>query len=572
MYPEATFHGYTATATEQVRADIVAQLGLRNPELLVGNFDRPNLCYRVIQRVNLLEQVLEILRRHKGEAGIIYCIRRADVDELTAALKENGIAAQPYHAGMPPESRKKTQEEFRSEKCDLIVATVAFGMGIDRSNVRYVLHAGMPKTIEHYQQEAGRAGRDGLEAECVLLFGGRDPVTWEKIIEKSAESADVAPDFLPNAIAHIQEMARYCRGSKCRHRVLVEHFGQRFESPNCRACDLCLDEFDEEPQSQEIARKILSCVARVKEGFGVGQVVRILMGEMDEKVTKYRHEQLSTFGLLKQNNVGQIRDWTYQLIDQGMLDQTEGEYPILKLNALSWQILRNERQVTLRKTDARKKTKKSRAEETSWEGIDRDLFERLREWRKAAADMKDLPAYAVFGDRTLRELAAVRPSNEESLRRIHGVGESKSQTYGSEVLEIIASECRDRGLSLDNFEAAPPRTETAEIKPVSDRAHLYFSHFRKRATLEQVMQRTSRAMSTVVKYLCEFIESERPASIDDWVPKDHQTRVMASARKLGSLFFKPIFEDLSEQVSYDSIRITVAYFRADLENSVQQTS
>jgi ATP-dependent DNA helicase RecQ len=263
-FPAAAFHAYTATATEQVRHDIVQQLGLREPAILVGDFDRPNLTYRALTRRDLFGQVVEILDRHRGEAGIIYCIRRLDVDELCQSLRDKGYAAMPYHAGLSPEDRKAAQDAFANEECDLIVATVAFGMGIDRSNIRFVVHAGMPKSVEHYQQEAGRAGRDGLPSECVLLYTGADLMVWKRIIEKSAAEADnVSPEFLPNATRHLNEMNRYCAGGICRHRFLVEYFGQRFPRANCGACDHCLGDVAAEPHCIIIAQKILSCVARV---------------------------------------------------------------------------------------------------------------------------------------------------------------------------------------------------------------------------------------------------------------------------------------------------------------------
>jgi len=199
-FPDASVHAYTATATEQVRQDIIEQLGLRSPEVLVGSFDRPNLIYRVIPRLNLVDQVREVLDRHAGDAGIIYCIRRADVDSLTECLVGLGYKAMPYHAGMEPDDRRATQDAFAAESCDIVVATIAFGMGIDRSNIRFVLHTGMPKSLEHYQQETGRAGRDGLDAECVLLYSGGDALTWKRIIQKSAEQAGAEESFLPNAL------------------------------------------------------------------------------------------------------------------------------------------------------------------------------------------------------------------------------------------------------------------------------------------------------------------------------------------------------------------------------------
>src|SRR5579872_4100223 len=276
-FPEASVHAFTATATEQVRADIVAQLKLKSAEVLVGNFDRPNLMYSVVSRYDEYAQAVEILNRHKGEAGIIYCVRRRDVDVMTELLKRGGINALPYHAGMLPPERKKVHDLFSEEKCDVVVATVAFGMGIDRSNIRYVIHTGMPKSIEHYQQETGRAGRDGLEAECVLLYSAGDATVWKKIMQKSVAESEtpVDPIYLRSAYQHLDDMEDYCRPITCRHRSLVEYFGQQYESDNCGACDLCVGESEFLPDGQTIAKKILSCVYRVNESFGVAHVASI---------------------------------------------------------------------------------------------------------------------------------------------------------------------------------------------------------------------------------------------------------------------------------------------------------
>lgn len=560
-FPQATFHGYTATATQQVRADIVEQLGLRNPEVLVGDFDRPNLCYRVVPRARMLDQVAEVLKRHAGEAGIIYCLRRKDVDNLTADLRALGHQAMPYHAGMAPEERKAAQEAFRAEKCDLIVATVAFGMGIDRSNVRFVLHAGMPKSIEHYQQEAGRAGRDGLEAECILLHSGGDFFTWKSILEKSAAENAVDKDFLPNAFAHLNEISNYCRGSACRHRVLVEHFGQAFDVGNCQACDLCLGEVDIEPRSQEIARKILSCVARVNESFGVAHVVGVLRGEGSEKIIRRGHDQLSTYGLLKDCSETQVRDWTYQLIDLKLLEQTQDEYPILKLNPLSWEVMRNQRQAQLRQAAKRTRSKKTRTEDVSWEGVDRELSERLREWRRTTAEGRGWPPYAVFSDNTLRELARVRPSNKTKLREIYGIGDAKLQTFGDDLLAIIVPYCREKNIAADQPGA------TAQPAPVQEswaNAEVYFPHFRKGTSIGEVASISKRTIGTVVKYLCMFIENERPKSIDPWVPADVQLRVLDAVRANPSSLLRPIYESLGGEISYDMIRIVITH--ADLSS------
>jgi len=320
-FPGVNVHAYTATATEQVRHDICKQLNLADPCVLVGSFDRPNLSYRVLPRTDLYSQIAEVLKRHAGEAGIIYCLRRKDVDQVNAILQAQGVKCQPYHAGLTPEERFHAQELFAQEKCDLIVATVAFGMGIDRSNIRFVLHAAMPKSVEHYQQETGRAGRDGLEAECVLLYSGEDFMSWKWIINKSAQENKVAPDFLPNAMRHLDDIDRYARGAVCRHKALVNYFGQDYDITTCAACDICLGDTEPVPDAVVLAQKILSCVARVQERYGVNHVIGVLRGENTDKVRSTGHDKLTTYGLLREYPKTELRDWIYQLISQGVLKQ-----------------------------------------------------------------------------------------------------------------------------------------------------------------------------------------------------------------------------------------------------------
>src|SRR5262245_47468944 len=253
IFPDTSVHGYTATATERVRRDVVQQLNLKQPEVLVGNFDRPNLNYRILPKVDEERQILEVLKRHPNEAGIVYCIRRVDVDYFAGRLKERGFRAMPYHAGLTKEERKAAQDAFAAEQCDIIVATVAFGMGIDRSNIRFVLHAAMPKSIEHYQQETGRAGRDGLEAECVLLYSGGDAAKWRSIMTKSATESGADPKFLKASLKHLRDLDDYCQGGICRHKALVQYFGQRYEAETCQACDVCLGDTEPVPDADVIA-------------------------------------------------------------------------------------------------------------------------------------------------------------------------------------------------------------------------------------------------------------------------------------------------------------------------------
>jgi ATP-dependent DNA helicase RecQ len=560
FFPDTSIHAYTATATERVRGDIARQLGLQKPEVLVGNFDRANLTFRVVPRRDLVGQTLEVIERHPNEAGIIYCIRRTDVDDLTQTLQKNGVQALPYHAGMTPEQRAATQEAFLSEQCDLIVATVAFGMGIDRSNIRYVLHAAMPKSIEHYQQEAGRAGRDGLEAECLLLYSGADTLLWKSIVEKSAAEAGAEPAFLTSALQHLDDMDRYCRGAVCRHRALVQYFGQGYEPKSCEACDLCLGETEELAEAKVVAQKILSCVARTKESFGINHIAGILRGENTENIRKRGHDKLSTFGLLKGSSKPELRDWIYQLIGQGLLVQAGDEYPILKLNAASWEVMRGTRQVRLVQLARGKKTEKVRSEVVSWEGVDRGLFEEMRKLRYQLAQEGGVPPYVIFDDKTLRQLARVRPSAPEKMLRVSGVGETKLRKFGDRFLEVILAYSRQHELPLDNpagpvvFEERPRGLS----RPNPQRTQA-FELFRKGVAIDQAMTQIGRARSTIVEYLCDFIREEKPPSVAAWVNDEVYQRIATVARQFGSEKMKPLFVALGEKVPYDDIRIVLTH-------------
>lgn len=578
IFPQASVHAYTATATEKVRLDICQQLHLTNPLMLVGNFDRPNLAYRILPRLDQLAQIDEVLKRHKGEAGIVYCIRRADVDDVSAFFRAQGHRCLPYHAGLDKEQRQKTQEAFAAEQCDLIVATVAFGMGIDRSNIRYVIHAAMPKSIEHYQQETGRAGRDGLEAECVLLHGAGDFMTWKRIMEKSqAEAQVIDAAFLANSLKHLEDMDRYCRGALCRHRALVQYFGQQYQPPltlengegSCAACDICLGDTEPVPDCLVIAQKILSCVARVEQRFGVNHVIGVLRGENTDKVRTLGHDKLTTYGLLKEHAKTEVRDWIHQLLSQGVLVQEGSEFPVLKLNEESWRVMRKQRQVRLIQPVRRKaeeKAKKSRAETESWEGVDKELFERLRDLRRELAAKEGVPPYIIHSDTTLRELARMRPSSLEKMRMIYGVGERKLASYGDAFLKIILHYCQGQNVALDV--PGPDRVDTrpqrplAPPKPASGAKAVAFDLFRKGVVPEDVAHQTARSVRVVMDYLAEFIRLEAPKDISQWLDANTYQRVAAAARQVGTARLKPIFETLQGKVSYEEIRLVVAHLES----------
>jgi ATP-dependent DNA helicase RecQ len=552
-FPTASVHAYTATATPRVREDIVAQLQLRDPHVLIGTFDRPNLIFRIVQRIDLYGQVLEVVKRHERQATIVYCISRKDTEEMSEWLASHKIRAAYYHAGMEPDSRRRTQEAFADEKLDVIVATVAFGMGIDRSDVRCVIHAAMPKSIEHYQQETGRAGRDGLEAECVLLYSAADAMRWESLIEKSAEEAEKSEEVIEASKELLRHMQRYAGGAKCRHRSLSEYFGQAYAPPDCGACDVCLDEAETIPDASVMAQKILSCIARVDQRFGVGHVVDVLMGANTEMVRSCRHEQLSVYGLLKDLGKKELTNLVYQLVDQGVAERTGGDRPIIKLNDASWRVMRGQDHVRLLRPKSVKKTKVA---EDSWEGVDQGMFEDLRSLRAQIAGKQNVPAYIVFGDVTLRELARVRPDTLDGFGQIRGIGAQKKTGYGPAFVERIVQYCRAHKLEMnqDSDQPAP-----GPAKPLSASLRKAFALFSKGASVENVMAELGRARSTTMEYLVEYIERERPPQIDRWVDRETYGLVQHVAREMGTTPLRPIFERLEEKVPYDQIRLVTRH-------------
>ena len=430
--PGIAIHAYTATATAQVREDMIEELELSEPEVLVGSFDRPNLSYKIMLRDGGTDQMATIMDRHRDESGIIYCISRRDVEKTSEQLNQRGYQTRPYHAGMSDEERRDNQDAFIGERVDTIVATVAFGMGIDKSNVRYVIHAAMPKSLEGYQQETGRAGRDGLEAECCLLYTGGDYGRWRAILDGS----DSEPT--EGAWQSLQAIQDYAGSVVCRHAALVEYFGQSLDSDNCGACDVCLGELDQVEDPLVIGQKILSSVVRQEQRFGADYTVKVLRGSSEQRILDNRHDQLSTYGLLADADVRAVRGWVEQLVAQGFLAKV-GEYNVLIVTESGRQLLIGEVTPRLLKPSRAARARKSRAHDDSWEGVDRELFERLRELRRELADEKSVPAYVVFGDASLRDMARQRPGTPAEFLEVHGVGQKKAADYGEVFLAAIGS-------------------------------------------------------------------------------------------------------------------------------------
>ncbi|MBU3911538.1 MAG: ATP-dependent DNA helicase [Candidatus Omnitrophica bacterium] len=437
IFPYISVHAFTATATKEVRDDIVAQLSFDNASIHIAPVDRPNLTYRMVPRTSIIKQITDTLKKHADEPGIIYCLRRDDVDTISEKLNKLGFKNLPYHAGLTDETRHENQDKFVSEEIDIIVATVAFGMGIDRSNIRFIIHAAMPKSLEYYHQETGRAGRDGLASYCYMFFGGNDYRVWKFLSEKSSNQ-----DTL---IAKLNTIYHFCSKPQCRHNGIADYFNQVYEKDSCEACDYCLGEFDMVDDPLKIGQDILFSVYEATQdisfGFGAGHIANILKGHLSDNIEKRGHHNLSRFGAMAGQSLEFIRYMIDQMIGQDFLVR-EGEYSTLSLTESGIKVLRGDiKPVLVKPLMAQKKkeiAKKSRElKEKEWQGIDHDLFQLLREKRAELAMRQGVPAFIIFGDKSLKDMAAIRPTTKEQFATVFGVGDKKAKTYADHFTLVI---------------------------------------------------------------------------------------------------------------------------------------
>jgi ATP-dependent DNA helicase RecQ len=459
-FPEVPLVALTATADPHTREDIVDKLGLQEAARFLSSFDRPNIRLRVVDKHNPHAQLKRFLAEHEGEAGVIYCSTRKRTEELAAHLREHGIVADAYHAGLPAEKREKVQEAFIFDRIQIVTATIAFGMGIDKTNVRFVVHWDLPQHLEGYYQEIGRSGRDGSPAEALLLFGWEDVPRVRALIEMGENRDRVAVEQ-----HKLSAMVGFTQAQSCRRRVLLGYLGERTEE-DCGNCDVCL----EPPEMYDAtvdAQKALSCVYWLGGRFGAVHVVDVLRGAQKERIVQLGHDRLSTYGVGADASVDHWRGLLQQLVHRGYLEQEMGQYPVLKLAPAARPLLRGEETIMLARPRVRvaseddpgrgrKKRGKRGAAAPLWaagSGVGGDavgvelsgddlvaaeaLFEALRALRREIADREGVPAYVIFHDATLREMAVARPATEEEMLDIGGVGERKLEKYGAEFLALI---------------------------------------------------------------------------------------------------------------------------------------
>jgi len=436
LLPGVPVMALTATATERVRVDIIKHLQLREPEVFVASFNRPNLTYRVLAKDQPLKQIIDFVRKREEESGIIYCATRATTERVADALAGRGFSARAYHAGLDAEERARNQELFLRDECRIICATIAFGMGINKPNVRWVIHHDLPKNIEGYYQETGRAGRDGLPGECLLLFSGGDAAKQTHFIDEISDEQEKSI-----ARNQLRQILHYAESAGCRRGELLGYFGESFPLDNCAACDNCLEP-RETYDGTVVAQKFLSCIYRIRQtgrfGVGLNHLIEVLTGAETEKIQRWNHGQLSTYGIGKELSRPAWAAVGRELMRLGYVAQAEGEYPILELTEEGMNVLRSRAKITLTKPLALPKTKRTVRREGDIE-CDEILFARLRELRKKLADERGVPAYIIFGDATLRQMARDYPVRVAELEGITGVGEKKRAEFGETFVHAIAA-------------------------------------------------------------------------------------------------------------------------------------
>ena len=544
---------FTATATEIVKNDIINLLHLENPYCLTTGFDRKNLKFSVENPNDKFEFIVNYLSEHKNEAGIIYCLTRKNVDTVFDKLSDLGLLVSRYHGGMTEKQRRLSQEDFTFDRTNIMVATNAFGMGIDKSNIRYVIHYNMPKDLESYYQEAGRGGRDGEKADCILLFSRSDIVTNKVLIESTPSGSSHYQEY-----EKLNDMVDYCNTDKCLRKYILEYFGETTNFDNCENCSNCLDDSELTDITAD-TQKILSCIKRMNERFGSSMVVDVLRGSKGSRILSLGFDNLSTYGIMKDYPKDSLKDLISYLITEGYIKSIGDKYPVLMLTPLSNDVLFNGTKVftklKLNKSSITKST------ETSIETkFDENLFTLLTNLRKKVADENNVAPFIIFSDVSLKQMSTIYPTDAESMLKIEGVGLNKLVKYGNIFIETISD------YVLKNHIDVKAYSTTKMVKPPKqDTKLISYEMFSNGMSIEDIVKERGLTRITIEGHLIDCFEKGMDLNLEKYIHTEFKDEILKAIEDIGTAKLKPIKEALPEEVSYFDIRYYVAVYKLNKE-------
>lgn len=557
-YIQTPMLALTATATERVQQDILEQLQLQDPHVHIASFNRPNLFYEVHQKhQGSYKELVHLLREQPGESVIIYCQRRQSAEKLSELLQQDGISALPYHAGLSNEQRSEHQRRFINDDVPVLVATIAFGMGIAKPDVRMVVHYDLPRNLEGYYQESGRAGRDGQPARCVVFFNYGDRAKVEYMIaQRSSEQIQQI------ALQQVQQMMAYCEDTGCRRVSLLRYFGETFDAQDCGNCDNCMRPVIFEDRTID-AQKFLSCVARTQQRFGARYIAEVLRGANTQKIRDYGHDQLSTYGIGKDRSIDEWMHLGRALLQQGLVSESNDGYPILKLNRLSMEILKKLRSVEVPTAPVHQQEKASSRSSSAELTLDVDslgLFQYLREIRKQLADEQFVAPYVVFPDSSLRAMAQQRPQTRDHFAKIPGVGSHKLDLYFGSFTRAISDYCDLHNLAT----GLEPLAEVKETRQATTTnagpptRQVTLDLYKEGRSIEEIAELRELKPVTILGHLADMIEAGEPVDIQPLVSTEKQQIIAAALQEIGGDALKPVKEFLGDDYSYGEIKLVRA--------------
>lgn len=532
---------FTATATENVKEDVVSLLGLNKANVYVMGFDRKNLSFTVIRGENKKDFILDYVKRNSNKSGIIYAATRKEVDSLYEMLNKRGYLVGKYHAGLSDKERAKNQDAFLYDDINIIIATNAFGMGIDKSNVRYVIHYSIPKDIESYYQEAGRAGRDGEDSECIMLFSAQDVSVQKFLIEKNVSS----PERKLNEYKKLQDMVDYCHTSKCLRKYILEYFGEKDVPDKCGNCSNCNDDTELSDITIE-AQKIFSCIYRMRERYGATLVAQVLKGSRNKKIRELGFENLSTYGIMKEYTEKEIRDIINVLTAENYLKATEGEYPVLRLKEKAVPVLKGKEKVFQRVQKKKENVV-----------LDNSLFEVLRRLRKEISEREQVPPYVVFPDSTLKDMSEKYPLNEEEMLNIKGVGEFKLKKYGELFLNEIEKYVNENNIKIEKEHSDNNKNQSKDKEEDVPSHVISLNMYKEGKSIEEISKIRELKVQTVQDHIIKCFEEGLNVDLESLIPEGQEQLVLNIVKKIGAKKLKPIKEALGDKVSYTTIKAVI---------------